>query len=180
MMRTSATLVLRRKFSAQHFLNDVIEHECTVFLYSGEICRYLTTLPPCVTDTQHKIRLAIGNGLRPDIWETFQTRFGISEIGEFFASTEGNVVLFNRVMLDLRGQGAVGFLGPFSSSYGAAVIVKHDRDTNELIRDEKGFCIKVRGLFVFSSLFPASNSALPLVLARANGGNARPDIEWPL
>ena len=35
-------------------------------------------------------RLAIGNGLRPQIWKNFQTRFGVEQIGEFYGSTEGN------------------------------------------------------------------------------------------
>jgi acyl-CoA synthetase (AMP-forming)/AMP-acid ligase II len=48
----------------------------------------------------------IGNGLRSDIWEQFQKRFNITQIGEFYASTEGNVVLFNTV----NEPGAIGFV----------------------------------------------------------------------
>ena len=36
-----------------------------------------------------------GNGLRADIWRTFVSRFNLSEIGEFYGSTEGNVAFFN-------------------------------------------------------------------------------------
>jgi solute carrier family 27 fatty acid transporter 1/4 len=50
----------------------------------------------------------IGNGLRSDIWELFQKRFNIPQIGEFYASTEGNVVLFNTV----NERGAIGFVPP--------------------------------------------------------------------
>ena len=31
-----------------------------------------------------------GNGLRPQIWKSFVTRFGIKQIAEFYGSTEGN------------------------------------------------------------------------------------------
>ena len=31
-----------------------------------------------------------GNGLRPQIWETFTQRFNIPNIAEFYGSTEGN------------------------------------------------------------------------------------------
>ena len=58
--------------------------------YIGEICRYLLTVPVCPEEKQHKVRLMYGNGLRPQIWETFVTRFGIKQIGEFYGATEGN------------------------------------------------------------------------------------------
>lgn len=31
-----------------------------------------------------------GNGLRPQIWNSFVERFNIKEIGEFYGATEGN------------------------------------------------------------------------------------------
>ena len=31
-----------------------------------------------------------GNGLRPQVWEEFVTRFNISNISEFYGATEGN------------------------------------------------------------------------------------------
>jgi solute carrier family 27 fatty acid transporter 1/4 len=58
--------------------------------YIGEICRYLLTVPVCPEEKQHKVRLMYGNGLRPQIWEPFVTRFGIQQIGEFYGATEGN------------------------------------------------------------------------------------------
>ena len=41
-------------------------------------------------DSSLTVRLAIGNGLRPQIWRNFQTRFRVGQIGEFYGSTEGN------------------------------------------------------------------------------------------
>lgn len=46
-------------------------------------------------DKDHKVRLAIGNGLRAEIWREFLSRFGEIEIREFYASTEGNVGFIN-------------------------------------------------------------------------------------
>ena len=37
----------------------------------------------------------IGNGLRTDIWETFQKRFKIPKIVEFFGATEGTAAFVN-------------------------------------------------------------------------------------
>ncbi len=58
--------------------------------YIGEICRYLLATPEKPAERQHRIFLAYGNGLRPQIWVKFQQRFGIGRIGEFYGATEGN------------------------------------------------------------------------------------------
>ena len=46
-------------------------------------------------DKDHSVRAMIGNGLRPDIWLEFESRFGIQRILEFYAATEGNVFFLN-------------------------------------------------------------------------------------
>ena len=46
-------------------------------------------------DANHKIRVAVGNGLRADIWEPFKERYKIPNICEFFGATEGTVALMN-------------------------------------------------------------------------------------
>ena len=48
-------------------------------------------------DKDHKVRLAIGNGVRTDVWREFLDRFGNIEVREFYASTEGNVGFVNYV-----------------------------------------------------------------------------------
>ena len=41
-------------------------------LSTGELCRYLVNAPPCEADAKVKLDFAIGNGMRPDIWDKFQ------------------------------------------------------------------------------------------------------------
>lgn len=84
-----ATVVLRKKFSASNFWKDCIKYNCTSFIYIGEICRFLVNQPASPLDRQHKIRKAIGNGLRMNVWKEFHERFGIDCV-EFYASSEGN------------------------------------------------------------------------------------------
>jgi acyl-CoA synthetase (AMP-forming)/AMP-acid ligase II len=67
----------------------------TAFVYIGELCRYLLNQPPGPHDRDHRVRVVIGNGLRPEIWDAFQQRFGIAHICEFYGSSEGNLVFIN-------------------------------------------------------------------------------------
>src|SRR5436190_1280271 len=71
------SVVLREKFSAREFWDDVVAWDCTLFFYIGELCRYLTNSPPSPNETRHRIRLCCGNGLRPDVWPDFARRFRI-------------------------------------------------------------------------------------------------------
>lgn len=69
---SAATLVIRRKFSASSFWDDIRRHRVTGFQYIGELCRYLLAQPPRADDRQNGLRFAVGNGLRPDVWSTLR------------------------------------------------------------------------------------------------------------
>lgn len=88
-------LVIRKRFSANAFWPDVKASGATLFVYIGELCRYLVNSAPHEDERAHRLRLAYGNGLRPDVWTAFQSRFAIPDILEFYGSTEGNVSVFN-------------------------------------------------------------------------------------
>ncbi|NXU92205.1 S27A3 protein, partial [Xiphorhynchus elegans] len=90
-----ATCVLREKFSASRFWDDCRAEGATVFQYIGELCRYLVNQPQRPGERQHGLRLAVGSGLRPDVWRSFQQRFGPLRIVETYGMSEGNVTLFN-------------------------------------------------------------------------------------
>ncbi|MFF2556090.1 long-chain-acyl-CoA synthetase [Nocardia sp. NPDC058058] len=94
-----ATLALGRKFSASRFWEEAIASQATAFIYIGELCRYLLNQPARRTDRQHRVRLAVGNGLRPEIWDEFRDRFGIKRIVEFYGASEGNVAFINAFSL---------------------------------------------------------------------------------
>uniref|UniRef100_U3IWN5 long-chain-fatty-acid--CoA ligase n=1 Tax=Anas platyrhynchos platyrhynchos TaxID=8840 RepID=U3IWN5_ANAPP len=89
------TVVIRKKFSASRFWDDCTKYRCTIIQYIGEICRYLLNQPVRESETQHCVRLAVGNGLRPTIWEDFTKRFRIKQIGEFYGATECNCSIAN-------------------------------------------------------------------------------------
>lgn len=66
-----------------------------VVQYIGEICRYLLSQPVRPSEKGHKVRLAVGNGLRPSVWEAFTERFRVAQIGEFYGATECNCSIAN-------------------------------------------------------------------------------------
>lgn len=133
-----ASAVVREKFSAAQFWNDVRRWDCTIFHYIGEFCRYLLHAPDSYAEAEHRIRLACGNGLAPDVWDAFKERFCIPRILEFYASTEGGVSLFN-----VEGRrGAIGRVPPYLAHRFSPVLVKTDVESCEPIRDENGFCIR--------------------------------------
>jgi fatty-acyl-CoA synthase len=94
-LNSGAALALGKSFSASRFWDEVISYGATAFVYIGEICGYLLNQPPKPTDRAHKVRVIVGNGLRPAIWDEFTQRFGIPRVCEFYAASEGNTAFVN-------------------------------------------------------------------------------------
>ncbi len=90
-----AGLALSKKFSASRFWDEIRASGATSFCYIGELCRYLLNREPASNDRRHRVRVIVGNGLRPDIWDAFQQRFGIDRICEFYSASESNVGFVN-------------------------------------------------------------------------------------
>jgi len=132
-INSGAALALGRSFSATRFWDEVIAMGATSFIYIGEVCRYLLNQPPKDTDRAHKVRVIAGNGLRPDIWEEFTTRFGIKRVVEFYAASEGNTAFIN-VFNVPKTTG----ISPMPLAY-----VEYDPETGDPARDENGRVHKV-------------------------------------
>lgn len=113
--------------------------------YVGELCRYLLNGPPSELDREHCVQMAWGNGMRPDVWGPFQERFGIPVINELYAATDGLGSMFNENSGEF-GRNAIGVRGLVWRwrNGGMEVAVRVDPDTQEMLRDEKGFAIRCR------------------------------------
>ncbi|XP_004715808.1 bile acyl-CoA synthetase [Echinops telfairi] len=138
-LESGITCVLAPKFSASSFWDDCRKHSVTGILYVGEVLRYLCNVPQRPEDRQHKVRLAMGVGLRADVWATFQQRFGPIRIWEFYGSTEGNCGFVNYV-------GRCGALGKISYLLRLLTpfeLLRFDPETVEPLRDDRGLCIPV-------------------------------------
>lgn len=150
---SGSTQAIGRKFSTKVFWKEVRESKATLIQYVGETLRYLLAAPPQIDaatgedlDRKHHVRIAFGNGLRPDIWDKFKARFGVETVVEFYAATEGSFATWN-VSRNSLTAGAVGKLGLL---YGAWVsrsvaLVEVDHATDAPWRDPmSGYCKKVQ------------------------------------
>jgi acyl-CoA synthetase (AMP-forming)/AMP-acid ligase II len=147
-----APVILSRRFSARRFWRECAESRATIVQYVGELCRYLVHSPPSEYDRAHSVRVAFGNGLRPDVWSPFVELFGMKEVAEVYASTEGNANLANTV----GKEGAVGFISPLlermypvrlirladeGGGSGASSPSSGDGATPEPLRTASGLCV---------------------------------------
>ncbi|KAI9205492.1 uncharacterized protein BJ171DRAFT_500622 [Polychytrium aggregatum] len=134
-------IVLREKFSASNFFKDIREHQCVATVYIGELWRYLYLQPPSAIDGTPEfspLRVAIGNGLRRELWTDITQRFYIRQVVEHYGSTEmpGDAVLnfFNH-------PGSCGFLPESvarekSMTGEGGILVQYDVEEDRVVRDE--------------------------------------------
>lgn len=143
-------ICIGRKFSTKLFWPEVRAAEATIIQYVGETCRYLLAAAPLLgpngedLDKDNKVRVAFGNGLRPDIWNKFKERFDIPEICEFYAATEGAGGAWNLSRNDFT-KAAIGKTGTIASFLmnKSSAIVEVDIVTEEPLRLANGFCRQV-------------------------------------
>ncbi len=126
-------MAISRKFSVSGFWDDIRRYQANSFCYIGELCRYLMNQPARPDDADNPVTKIIGNGLRPDIWKQFKTRFGIDEVYEFYGASEGNVVFVNALNVDCT-------VGMCPAPY---AIVEYDVDTDQPVRDADGHLVEV-------------------------------------
>ena len=133
-----ASVQIAPGFRAGRFWDEVADGGCTIFFYIGELCRYLAQSPAHPRERAHRLRLACGNGLHGSVWEPFQARFGVSQILEFYAATEGNVSLYN-----VEGRpGAIGRVPPFLQQRFPLALVRIEAETGAPVRDGAGRCVR--------------------------------------
>jgi acyl-CoA synthetase (AMP-forming)/AMP-acid ligase II len=130
----AATLALSEKFSSSRFWDEIRYHKATSFTYIGELCRYLLNVPAKTNYQDHRVKKIIGNGLRSEIWDEFQLRFGIEHINEFYGASECNLVFSNALNI------------PHTAGVSPLVftLVQYDIDNDEPVYDNKNRMIKVK------------------------------------
>jgi citronellyl-CoA synthetase len=131
---SGASVFLRRRFSATQFWPEVQQYQTNLFVYVGELCRYLSMQPECAEEKNNPIETMLGNGLRPDVWDQFRQRFKVNRITELYGSSEGNVGFLNFLNKDRT-------IGTTDASL---FLAKYDVDADEMIRDKAGKLVEVK------------------------------------
>ena len=143
-----ASYAIGRKFSVSNFWKDIRNYNATAFSYVGELCRYLINHPRSPDESNNSVKAVIGNGLRPEIWMDFKTRFDIPRIGEFYGASEGNSIFANYYNFDYT-------VGVNTAPY---AIVEYDIENETPIYTERGRMKRVRkggtGLLLLQSIKP--------------------------
>ncbi|PZC72568.1 hypothetical protein B5X24_HaOG210926 [Helicoverpa armigera] len=138
--------VLRAKFSASNYWADCIKYDCTVAQYIGEMCRYLLAQPARDTDTQHRVRIMVGNGMRSAIWQQIVDRFKVPQINEIYGATEGNANIIN---VD-NTVGAVGFLPKLVPTCLHPIALVRADEQGGLVRGADGYCIRCKPIVLLT------------------------------
>lgn len=125
---TGATLAFRERFSAGAFWRDCWRTRATAIAYIGEVPAWLLAAPADPYETAHRVRRAMGVGLRADQWQAFQGRFGIAEVFETYGASESNLLVAN-------GFGVPGSVGFCISPYR---LVAYDSATGQPLRGPDG------------------------------------------
>lgn len=133
---SGSTMVVRRKFSARAFWDDVRKYQVNFFIYVGELCRYIYNQPPRPDDADNTLRYIVGNGMRGDLMEPFRKRFGIERLVEIYGATEGVGSFINIEEIP----GMCGNLVMAGMRQGE--VIRYDFDNEEIVQDENGFAVK--------------------------------------
>jgi len=143
---SASAVILGRKFSHKTFWPEARVSNANILQYVGELCRYLINAPPSPQDKNHSIRMAWGNGMRPDVWEVFRQRFNIETVNELYAATDGLGASFNANRGEF-GRGAIGVRGWYWNLNNGSneKRVRLDIETQDIIRDPRtGFVIECK------------------------------------
>ena len=132
-INVGAASFIKRKFSASSFWQEANEFNTTAFVYIGELCRYLINKEPSEAELNNPIVSMVGNGLRPDVWDTFKERFDIDRIIEIYGASEGNALFMNLFNKNKT-------IGMTSAE---VALLEYDVAEDEILKNDEGFCKKI-------------------------------------
>ncbi|XVX19825.1 AMP-binding protein [Actinomycetota bacterium] len=119
-----ASIVLRERFSASAWLDDIRRHECTVTNLLGAMTQFVMNQPVRPDDAAHTLRVVCPVPNPPQHEAGWRERFGVSEVVSGYGMTENNIPLHGRL-----GQPRPGSCGRVYEGYFEVEI--RDPDTDE-------------------------------------------------
>jgi crotonobetaine/carnitine-CoA ligase len=93
-LMSGARMVLAERFSASRFWDDIRSYGCTEFNYIGGIIPIIFKADPKPDDADNPLRIMMGGGAPPHIWDAFEQRFGLKLV-EGYGMSEIGLPLMN-------------------------------------------------------------------------------------
>lgn len=90
------TAIVRSRFSASAWLEDVRRHGATVTNCLGALAAFIVAQPPSPHDCEHRLRIVNNAPNSPEHETVFRERFGVPEVGSGFGMTEVNIPVWTR------------------------------------------------------------------------------------
>ncbi len=87
--------VLRERFSASGFFDEIRRYGATIFNYIGGMLTILAKQPERENDAQNPVRAAFGGAAPREIWRAFEQRFDLTILEGFGLTESGGVCLCN-------------------------------------------------------------------------------------
>ena len=132
-IQAGASTFIKRKFSASTFWDEVKQYNTTALVYIGELCRYLANTEPTPAEQNNPLKVMVGNGLRPDVWDIFKDRFGVDRIVEIYGASEGNAPFMNLLNKDKT----------IGMTNAQVALIEYDVAEDKIIKNEDGTCKKI-------------------------------------
>ena len=132
-IQVGASSFVKRKFSASSFWEDAQKYNTTAFVYIGELCRYLANHQQSQAELNNPITVMVGNGLRPDVWDTFKDRFSVDRIVEIYGASEGNALFMNL----LNKNKTIGMTNA------DVALIEYDVAEDKILENDDGLCKKI-------------------------------------
>ena len=132
-VQAGASTFIKRKFSATSFWDEVQKYNTTALVYIGELCRYLANSEPRQAEQNNTLKVMVGNGLRPDVWDTFKDRFQVNRIVEIYGASEGNALFMNL----LNKNKTIGMTNA------DVALIEYDVAEDEVLKTDDGFCKRI-------------------------------------
>lgn len=126
-------IALSHGLDPARFSEEVHRYGVTVVTYTWAMMRDILDSPALHIDEIHPVRLFIGSGMTTGLWRRTLERFAPAQVLEFYASTDGEVVLAN-----VSGA-KVGCKGRPLPGSAEARLAAWDPTTGRLVEDPRGF-----------------------------------------
>ena len=97
------TAIVRTRFSASAWLDDVRAHRATVTNCLGALSAFVIAQPPTVHDRDHPLRVVKNAPNAPEHEAAFRERFGVAEVTSGYGMTEVNIPVWGRLGESLPG-----------------------------------------------------------------------------